>query len=176
MLMVKGVSLFSTVLEVIPGHPITFALYSLHLLPGHQPPLFYMQCILFHPCPSSLLVLMHVLVAVHWQAPQGDPLPVHLLAWPRSAPPPLITGQICSGSEEGAQQEPSTHGGTLQVRGCSPSRWMECIVGWPCYCNTLYKCALCVHKAYWYATAESASFWNASNCKVHSQGYILVHI
>ena len=33
----------------------------------------------------------------------------------------IKVGQVCSGSEEGAQQQPSTHGGALQVRGCNPS-------------------------------------------------------
>ena len=35
-LMVRGVSLFSTALEVIPGHPISIALQSVLLSPGHQ--------------------------------------------------------------------------------------------------------------------------------------------
>ena len=34
----KGVSLFSTALEVIPGHPIAIALQSVLLSPGHQHP------------------------------------------------------------------------------------------------------------------------------------------
>ena len=33
-----GVSLFSTALEVIPGHPIAFALQSVLSSPGHQHP------------------------------------------------------------------------------------------------------------------------------------------
>ena len=40
------------------------------------------------------------------------------------------------------------------------------------------KVTLCVYvyKAYLYATAESASYWNVYNCKAHCWGYILVHI